>query len=107
MILSALAKQPRSARLAAVERFTESNRYFRGRVVDALRELSETGSENGIELRELGVKVRKDFSDQDLPWLYGVVQELNRDGLACIAEERPAYDTVGSDVAATIRVRLP
>jgi A/G-specific adenine glycosylase len=107
MILSALANQPRSVRLARTERFTESNRYFRGRVVDALRELSETGSEDGIELRELGVKVRKDFSDQDLPWLYGVIQELNRDGLACVAEERPAYDAASSDVDATIRVRLP
>ena len=107
-IQTVLARQPRFVRTAATERFETSNRYFRGRVVAALRELSASGADHGIELRDLGPKVRENFSDGDLPWLYGVVQELNRDGLAHIAEECPEYDAGHPDGGGgSIRVRLP
>ena len=45
----------------------------------------------GIDLRDLGRRVREGFSDEDLPWLHGVVESLQRDGLAAGAEERAAY----------------
>lgn len=107
-VQTALARQPLAARARPSERFETSNRYFRGRVVDTLRELSESEPDGAIALGDLGLKVRADFSDQDLPWLYGVVKELHRDGLAHIAEERPDYDLASSDgTNATVRVRLP
>lgn len=106
-IQTVLAGRPRSARADDIGPFTASNRYFRGRVVDALRQLPDNATEQGIDLHELGTKVRDDFSEQDLPWLYGVVQGLHRDGLALIAEDRPPYDAEGASSSGTVRVRLP
>jgi A/G-specific adenine glycosylase len=59
--------------------FTQSSRYFRGRVVEALRGLPLGDS---LALRELGVRLREGYSASDLPWLEGIVQGLARDGLA-------------------------
>jgi hypothetical protein len=33
-------------------------------------------SGEGIDLRDLGRRVREGFTDEDLPWLYGVVESL-------------------------------
>lgn len=74
--------QPRAARKVAERReqpFTGSNRYFRGRVVDALRQLAEGAS---ISLSALGPQVKDDYSEADRAWLEGVVAGLVRDGLA-------------------------
>jgi A/G-specific adenine glycosylase len=107
-IQTALAQQPRAAPSRTTERFETSNRYYRGRVVDALRELAVGGLDANIGLHDLGPKVRDDFSDEHLPWLYGVVRELSRDGLAHIAEDRPAYDAGAPEpTSAGVRVRLP
>lgn len=107
-IQTVLVQQPRAARNSKTERFETSNRYYRGRVVDVLRDLAGVGQDANIGLHDLGLKVRDDFSDEHLPWLYGVVRELSRDGLAHIAEERPVYDPgVEEPDAAEIRVRLP
>ena len=94
-IRTSLAGLPRGGRVAG--RYEDSNRYYRGRVLAVLREaLGE-----GIPLRELGENVREGFSERDLPWLYGVVESLEKDGLArlwsatddlqTVAEERAAY----------------
>ncbi|MEA2525301.1 MAG: A/G-specific adenine glycosylase [Thermomicrobiales bacterium] len=104
VVLSALGELPRGVRLKREAPFTGSNRFYRGRVLAALRdEIAD-----GIALTELGPRVRDDFKPDDLPWLYDVVQGLERDGLALVAEDSPPYDAepehrpVGSQ-----RVRLP
>jgi A/G-specific adenine glycosylase len=81
----------------ATYRYEGSNRYYRGRVLAILR---ETSQEN-VPLRELGGSLREDFGDEDLPWLHGVVESLEKDGLVkispteswpqAIAEERAPY----------------
>jgi len=94
-IQTVLAELPRGVRKTQEPAFAGSNRYFRGRVIDALRELPVSGS-SGVSLRDLGPRVRPEFTDADLPWLYGVVQGLTRDGLAHVAEDRPTYDAAPS-----------
>ena len=82
---------------AKPEVFRESNRYFRGRVVDALRE------REAITFEELGPLVRPGFSEADGMWLLEVVQGLERDGLARIAEDTPEYDSQSlMDVTVTL-----
>ncbi len=106
---SAIAELPRGTRLKPQAAFTGSNRYYRGRVIAALRELPEEAAASGIDLRSLGPRVREGFSDADVPWLYDVVQGLTKDGLASAAEESPLYDA-GPDSTqdqAGLRIRLP
>lgn len=121
MIWGTLATLSRPER--ATYRYEDSNRYYRGRVLAALREAPE----EGIALRELGEGLREGFGEENLPWLCGVVESLEKDGLAVIegqrparpgfvVEERPAYDagtgeqgksTDADRGAAEARVRLP
>ncbi|GAB4110080.1 MAG: A/G-specific adenine glycosylase [Roseiflexaceae bacterium] len=58
------------------EPFIGSNRYYRGRVIAALRE-----APHGLSLPELGPQVKDDYSSADLPWLEQLVAGLARDGL--------------------------
>jgi A/G-specific adenine glycosylase len=109
-IQTALAEQPRvTDRPQAAYRYEESNRFYRGRVLATLRDVSVTeAAADGIDLRDLGAQVREGFTDGDVLWLYGVVESLTKDGLA-VAEERPIYDA-GDDAQANaqhVRVRLP
>ena len=46
--------------------------------------LRET-SEEVIPLHKLGTILREDFAVEDLPWLYGVVESLEKDGLVNIS----------------------
>jgi A/G-specific adenine glycosylase len=100
--LAAKQRQPRRASAA----FETTSRYFRGRVVDALRTLPSS-DQQGIDLAELGTRVRDDFKTEDMPWLLDLVRGLQRDGLARVHEESPAYDEGQSHSAGEIRVRLP
>jgi A/G-specific adenine glycosylase len=103
-IQSAISELPRGVRLKREAPFAGSNRYYRGRVLAALREHAA----DGIAMTELGPQVREGFDSEDLPWLYGVVRGLERDGLALVAEESPPYDTGRTDdPIAGHRVRLP
>jgi A/G-specific adenine glycosylase len=79
--------------------FTSSSRYFRGRVLAALRAL--TAGET-LSLRELGPQIKPDWTPSDLAWLRGIVLGLARDGLVCI---EPAAEADASDGAT--RVALP
>ncbi len=88
-----------------VERFETSSRYYRGRIVERLRELP-AGDVDGILLANLGPQLREDFNETDLPWLAGLVQGLHRDGLAALAEERPGYDAA-PEFTLDSRIRLP
>ncbi|MDQ3655379.1 MAG: A/G-specific adenine glycosylase [Chloroflexota bacterium] len=96
-IQSLIVEQPRGTKVKKEGPFKESNRYFRGRVVDALRDHRETG----ITVAELGPIVRPTFAEADVPWLLDIVHGLERDGLAAIAEEPATYDV------REMRVRLP
>jgi len=102
-IQSLIAETPKGIKAKKEGPFRESNRYFRGRVVDALRDRREAG----ITVAELGPIVRPQFEEADVPWLLEIVQGLERDGLAAIAEEPAAYDVGTTAGASELRVRLP
>ena len=62
--------------------FTSTSRYYRGRVVEALRGLAPGES---LRLDELGPRVKPDYAAAaDVEWLRGLVAGLVRDGLARI-----------------------
>jgi A/G-specific adenine glycosylase len=88
------------------EPFENTTRYYRGRIIETLRELPEY-DRAGIPLTELGLKVQEGFTPEKIPWLRGLVEGLQRDGLAFIAEDSALYDA-GSDASEpNPRVRLP
>lgn len=93
VIQSVIARLPTGIRKKQEEPFTSSNRYFRGRVVELLREASG----GSIPLSEIGPKVRKDFAEEEhTAWLVQLVRGLERDGLARIAEPAAEY-SAGDD----------
>jgi A/G-specific adenine glycosylase len=112
-IQTSLASLPRGGRNTG--RYEGSNRYYRGRVLAVLREAPG----EGITLRELAERLREDLREEELPWLRGVVESLEKDGLArlwaakdypqAVAEERAAYgaDRPGDSTRAPMRVSLP
>jgi A/G-specific adenine glycosylase len=97
VIHSRIASLPKGAKAKKEGPFRESNRYFRGRIVDTLRERPESG----ISLAELGPIVRPAFAEDDVPWLLDLVHGLERDGLAAVAEAPATYDV------SETRIRLP
>lgn len=104
-IQSAIALLPAGSRRKQEAPFSGSSRYYRGRVIDILRDLDETAA--AIDLPTLGPRLRDDFSQDDLPWLYDLVQGLARDGLAQVAEDKAPYDAGEADALPEVRVRLP
>jgi A/G-specific adenine glycosylase len=64
---------------ARQERFEGSSRYYRGRVVEALRALAPG---EWLPLEQLGPRVREDYSAEDAEWLRALLGQLARDGLA-------------------------
>ena len=80
--------------------FEQTNRYFRGRIMDALRDHAD----GALPIDALGVMIKPGYTTDDLPWLTELVVALERDGLTAIAEEEPEYDAGGSR---PIRVSLP
>jgi A/G-specific adenine glycosylase len=110
---ASLASLPRARK--ATRRYEGSNRYYRGRVLAVLRE----SPEEGIPIFELGEGLREGFCEGDMPWLRGVVESLEKDGLArvrsaqgdpqSVAEEGAAYgaDRPGGSARAATRVSLP
>jgi A/G-specific adenine glycosylase len=99
------AKRARPDR-GQVKRFETTSRYFRGRIVETLRGLP-AGENSGIGLHELGAIVREGYSADDAPWLRNLIEGLQQDGLAVIAEETPPYDTEPEKATVRTRVRLP
>jgi A/G-specific adenine glycosylase len=94
------------ARQTKGEPFERTTRFYRGRIVEALRALP-ADEPVGIPLAELGHQVREEFKPENLPWLRELVDGLQRDGLAVVAEESPAYDADDGTGDANPRVRLP
>jgi len=70
----------RSLRKVAETRtpFTATSRYFRGRIVAALRDV-ETNA--WLSLVKLGPQVKQDWTPDDLAWLQRLLQGLAADGL--------------------------
>ena len=84
--LAPRAKKPRPS----AQPFTSTSRYFRGRVVDALRALPHGES---LALAALGPLVRDGFADDELPWLRRLVTGLARDGLVRIVDGHSDAET--------------
>ncbi|MGH2531191.1 MAG: A/G-specific adenine glycosylase [Thermomicrobiales bacterium] len=101
-IQTALAELPKGVRLKREAPYDGSNRFYRGRVIAALR---DHALDDPVPLRTLGPYVRDDFSEEHLPWLNSVVEGLSKDGLALVAEDSPVYDA-DLDVGSR-RVKLP
>jgi A/G-specific adenine glycosylase len=59
-------------------RYAHSDRFYRGRIVEALR--AEPSTE-GLTPAALGARLRLDFGADDLPWLRTLLRGLARDGL--------------------------
>ena len=94
------ASAERKSRNKAPVPFERTNRYFRGRIIDALRE--HNGAAMPIEV--LGRMIKPDYSVEDQAWLQKLVVDLERDGLATIVEDEPEYDAGDKQ---PLRVRLP
>jgi A/G-specific adenine glycosylase len=102
----ALQLKSSRSRSAKTEPFESTTRFYRGRIVEALRTLPEDEPE-GIPLPELGLKVREGFTSENLPWLRELVDGLQRDGLVFVAEDSPSYDADRESTTTGARVRLP
>jgi A/G-specific adenine glycosylase len=100
-IQSVLTDRRGGTRRKREEPFEGSNRYYRGRVVEALRRLRAGDT---LDLHSLGSMVREDFSGEHVDWLTGIVDGLRQDGLAEIAEDAARCDAADP---ALIQVRLP
>jgi A/G-specific adenine glycosylase len=103
---SAIAAKRVKSRSITPEKFESTSRYYRGRVVELLRQLPAE-DEEGFELTQLGAQVREGFAPGDLPWLRNLVEGLQRDGLVVIAEDSPRYDADMGSPNPGPRVRLP
>ena len=113
---AASAGWPQPERKTPAYRYEDSNRYYRGRVLAELREVSQAGSE-GIALRELGRRVKHDFDVRDPYWLHAAVESLCKDGLAkiasgpeapgMVAEERAPYGVGLEEQSLDQKVSLP
>jgi A/G-specific adenine glycosylase len=64
--------------------FAGSSRFYRGRIVEALRQLP---ADEALPLHMLGVQIKQDFSEAELPWLRTLVEGLARDGLVLLVHE--------------------
>jgi A/G-specific adenine glycosylase len=102
----ALLRKSSRGRQAKSEPFESTSRFYRGRIVEALRALP-AGEPTGIPLAELGPRVREGFTSDDLPWLRDLIDGLERDGLALVGEDSPSYDAEHESAETGPRVRLP
>ena len=107
-IQAALISHARSPKGKSIP-FEQTNRYFRGRILDHLR--AHEGE--GIPLAHIGPDVKPDFASSDYPWLLELVTALERDGLLVIGDRASAAgiaeDSVTYDAGPVedILVRLP
>ena len=78
-----------------------SSRYYRGRIIQVLRELPEGST---VSLVTLGEALRGDFTSGLLTWLYGVVVKLHREGLLSCYPESISLDLKSLTV---VQIKLP
>jgi len=76
---AAMPEQPVKRRERSKEApFVGSTRYYRGRIIAALRAVPPG---RYLRLPRLGAQVKPEFSDADLPWLADLTRRLAADGL--------------------------
>jgi A/G-specific adenine glycosylase len=76
---------PRKAARKESLPFEQTTRYFRGRIVDACRNLAP-GETLGLD--DLGRALRPGYGPDDRPWIDGLVAGLRRDGLVAVTESQ-------------------
>ncbi len=81
-IAEASAKYTTGSQKRPREPFHQSRRYFRGRIIHALR-----ARESAILLTELGPMIKPDWEGRHLSWLEDLVSGLVRDKLAIWADD--------------------
>ncbi len=64
--------------------FVGSNRYYRGRVIAALRPLDPGTT---LTLEQLGVQIRADYTSEHAPWLRELLTGLAHDGLVELSDD--------------------
>ena len=64
--------------------FHGSSRYYRGRIVDWLRNTALTTT---MDMEDLGRRLKSDYTQSDSPWRLGLLEGLERDGLVCMRRE--------------------
>jgi A/G-specific adenine glycosylase len=81
------ASPPAARRLAErkAEPYAGSRRWYRGRVIDALRALPPGAA---LPLAELGPRLKPEYAATDEAWLRGLLADLDRDGLLVLEGER-------------------
>ena len=85
---SSSAPAPQRLRRVAERRETAyagSNRFYRGRAIEALRQL---GPGEALPLPTLGHQIKGGFTDNDMAWLRALVEELARDGLLALEDDQ-------------------
>jgi A/G-specific adenine glycosylase len=65
--------------------YAGSNRFYRGRAIEALRQLKPGQT---LPLPTLGRQIKDDFTDDDLPWLRALADGLERDGLLALEADQ-------------------
>lgn len=75
-----LTKAPARKRIAErrEQPFIGSNRYFRGRIIEALRTLPPGST---LTLDDLGPQIRPEYTPDEEGWLFTLIRGLERDGL--------------------------
>jgi A/G-specific adenine glycosylase len=84
----AMPVEPQRPRRVAERReapYAGSNRFYRGRAIEALRRRPPGES---LTLAELGRAIKSDFGEGDMPWLCALVEGLARDGLLVLEDEQ-------------------
>jgi A/G-specific adenine glycosylase len=80
--------EPRRVRRVAERReaaYAGSNRFYRGRMIEALRQL---GPGEAMPLPALGRQIKDGFTEADMPWLRALTDGLARDGLLALEGEQ-------------------
>jgi A/G-specific adenine glycosylase len=70
-------------------------RFWRGRVVEALRSLN---GKQSVSLPELGKRIKEDFHIRELPWLGDIISRLSKDGVVTMAKKGTAVRVMLSHV---------
>lgn len=78
------ALRERRASYRAAPTYTSTRRYFRGRIVQVLRRVTD---QRGLDLGRLGAEIKPNFRPNDLPWLLELVRRLERDGLVRLIDD--------------------
>jgi A/G-specific adenine glycosylase len=65
--------------------YAGSNRFYRGRAIEALRQLAPG---EALPLPALGRQIKDGFTDDDMPWLRALADGLARDGLLELEDEQ-------------------